>query len=676
MIASLTSSVVGTPADISTAVIKTCKEDIDCQGYGVTTGDCHDTDYYCSNSCSYFGDGTANQLKQCEEQPVTTKVGEEVTLYYVLNNIADGDNKVINCDNVNMFTNPYDSLIKGVGVTAGFTEAERNTIQITHLCHKPATGVHTLMTSVKVTVKIDNLLSVSAATGDLYRKMGENINTKLAETTVDAKLASVGKVDSNQVITDKALFAYCPQQTNGVFVPFAADFVNTATVDKMCKPVSCSNGFTFDKLAKTPTCEGPGAFPAADITTCGANEDCDRFGQTGTECESTTYKCKAAAGTCVHFETDTRSLAQCYSTKVPTATQNVTLYYILRNTEMTGHPSKTVNCSEEFTSEYDELIMSNSALGKFTTDEQATVSIVHNCDATNDVHTLRTSIKVAVFIEKLLDANTYAAYSELANNINGALASSTDVKLNAVGGVESVNVGTSESFSGLCPVTGNEEMKVPMAITWNSSTAGDRDCQVVECSAGYDIINESCTATPEPAVSATQIAVTFQATSEIRALGEQRTAITKSVGLGMRGVATCNKICKTSDNTHCWTCPQAATATRVTSSLAVERYTLYLTGTTTTNETSVRVSVTSQLKSLFSTLTVIQFHEDSVTAVFIVSDDGDDSLSSGVVAGIVIGCVVFVTLAVALVYYMCANTEPVSVSNAWRSTTEMGTKSQ
>eukprot|EP01060_Flectonema_neradi_P036958 TRINITY_DN72_c0_g1_i2.p1 TRINITY_DN72_c0_g1~~TRINITY_DN72_c0_g1_i2.p1 ORF type:complete len:1353 (+),score=270.79 TRINITY_DN72_c0_g1_i2:110-4168(+) len=229
--------------------------------------------------------------------------------------------------------------------------------------------------------------------------------------------------------------------------------------------------------------------PSRSILTCNTATDCQKYGQSGA-CDANTKQCTAAGTTCVHFSANGNTLAQCNEAAAPSATDKITLYYILRHGTMTGDSTKAVDCTKEseFTTPYNTLIQ--TAVG-FSTAEEESLSIVHHCTGAS---TMVTSIKVEVLIVDLL-TDTDSKYSGLAKKVNDALTQSTDANLKAVGAVESVKVGSSEAYAGLCPASGaGEAMKVPMGTDELSRAPCFCDCQAVECSTGYFLSDdEVCT---------------------------------------------------------------------------------------------------------------------------------------------------------------------------------------
>ena len=676
MMASLTPMVVGVPADVVTNDIRTCNTDADCRTFGATAATCA-TDKICATaSCTYYGAGAANVLRTCASSPTGA---ETVTLYYILNNVAGTGAtaaRVINCDNAGTFTAPYDALIKGTGVMGGFSTAEKATIDIVHICNKPTTGAHTLRTSIKVTVQITNLISTTASVGDLYRKLGANLNTVLAASS-DTNLNHVGIVDTLHTITDKAAPSYCAAGTSNaaVTLPFANNFL-AATGDDLCKIVQCNTGYTFDRSLAIPTCEGPGQALSNAAATCTTNAHCQKYGQTGGVCDSTTtptYKCTVAgAGTtaCTFFAANNQELPLCAATVAPAA-QKIILYYILRNTNMVGASARTVDCTKvaEFTAKYDTLIKGTTALGRFTTVEAATANIVHSCITTGTVHSLRTSIKVEVSISNLL-GTTWGNYANLALNINQLLATSTDAALNAVGGVATVHLGTEDAYKGLCPVTGNDNTKVPMSTTPVSPTAANRGCTVVACNTGYEInTSGACvvTSTPTPTTTATPgttgvatpLTFSFDATAEIAVLAASTASFRTTAATALGGTATCVSMCPTAGG-RCYTCAGVIIG-REASVLVAAKYRVNLSGTTNHATTAnALTALNTALRALFAANTAIVYSDNSVLVFF--TSDSDDGLSGGAIAGIVIGCVAFVVIVVVIVYCLCCKAAPESDS--------------
>eukprot|EP01060_Flectonema_neradi_P020351 TRINITY_DN2787_c2_g2_i1.p1 TRINITY_DN2787_c2_g2~~TRINITY_DN2787_c2_g2_i1.p1 ORF type:complete len:873 (+),score=203.64 TRINITY_DN2787_c2_g2_i1:46-2664(+) len=612
------------PGSVATNMIATCGSNSDCTGTG--TAACS-TDFVCSN-CNIQSGG--NTLNKCGS---TT---DSITLHYVLTHgTMTGDaTKAVDCTKEATFSAPYETLVKTVDAAASVVSICKN---------------NKLRSVITLTGTVAEVLTANSK----YITLATKVNDLLIKST-DADLKAVGAIESVHVGTDESFIHLCPNSRETTLkAPLSYANYKHETNDKECAVVKCLTDYT---LTTSNTCSYKlSPLVTSDILTCGVNADCE---VADTLCNNN-YLCASGAATCNHYVSSGNTLNLCNSATGITD-QTTTLYFVLNHQDRL--PSRVVDCDNFDSAAYDTLLTGDGVLkGKVTTAELSSMSQYHTCLKSGATSKLTTVIKVEVRISNLLGTTSYRTMAE---NINYLLATTTVAALKYVGEVATVHAATAEAFSKLCPAAGGESVVIPFSAThFKSLDKETRDCRVITCSDGYRLSSTSCVTTstdppttPVPGTAASAAEVSFDVTGELSEIGKQSDSILATANTALATTdMTCREICPTTGGGACTTCQAAKALSRESSILAAGRYKMWMRGTTSKSQSQSITSLRSALSVLFASLSTLTFHENSlsVTVTIVPYDDGDDSLSGGAIAGIVIGCVVFVVIVVVLVYCFC-----------------------
>eukprot|EP01060_Flectonema_neradi_P034337 TRINITY_DN59_c0_g2_i3.p1 TRINITY_DN59_c0_g2~~TRINITY_DN59_c0_g2_i3.p1 ORF type:complete len:294 (+),score=73.49 TRINITY_DN59_c0_g2_i3:63-884(+) len=146
--------------------------------------------------------------------------------------------------------------------------------------------------------------------------------------------------------------------------------------------------------------------------------------------------------------------------------------------------------------------------------------------------------------------------------------------------------------------------------------------------------------------------------------------------LGSTTSAVCQNICEMEATGSaltgaCYNCDGTAQS-RGAAALAPGRYRMWVIGRTALSTDVARDTLTAAIKALIEGAGGA-FESLTVTLSVIYVDDSDDSLSDGAIAGIVIGCITFVIIVVALVYCLCCQ-KPAEADDSSSSSSSSSSK--
>ena len=604
------------PGQVQTDTITTCGTTSDCQG--------------CTNQfvCGCDLSANGNTIKSCGT------LNDRISLHYVLTHGAMiGDSsKQVDCTKILEFETPLIELIKSVEQTA----------KAVVICN------NNKLSSV-VTLSADRISDVLAASSR-FIQLALNVNQKLIEGT-NTRLKAAGAVINAHVGTDLSFHHLCPNiVVTSLRAPLSYENHLHATSDRECATVNCATDY---ELTSSGICSFKvSALTPSEIVTCGSTTDC---GVSDVRCNN--YQCSSTStATCNHYASNGKTFALCNSATVVTD-QTTTLLFVLNHRSLL--PTKIVDCSKFDESAYDTLLRSDSVLkGKVTDAEFATLETFHNCVTTGTRQELKTVVKIEARINNLLTATVY---TNLGANINTALAISTDDKLKPVGEVFTSFAGTEEAFNSLCPLGGGQSISVPFSSeNYKSADVNFRDCKAIKCISGFSLVSPNCLPagndSPRDPIVNGDTDISFDVTGELATIGKQSDKFVQSTNTALAtSDARCREICLLS-GFGCLTCDAAKALIREPTTLAVNRYKVKLSATTVKSAVDAINDLRTTLRALFVSLAsqsvILTLHEDSITITADPASD-DDGLSGGAIAGIVVGCAVFMVIVVVMIFCFC-----------------------
>ena len=241
LIAAMTTFTFAVPTSVSPSSMTTCSTDTHCRLFDEKTATCDTTTYKCKSStaavdkCTYFS-GSNNIYPQCSSTGGSV-TAEIVSLYYTLsNNNAD-------CTKVNMFTAPYDVIIKRA---MGETTMAATTAAITHLCYD-----NIVRTAVRSSVRIADILSAS----DVVVNVGKLINDLLQSEPSTSIVKNVGTVDYNQMGSRESFENLC-EKSIGVktAIPFSETPASGVVGNRGCAAIECLPGYVLQSNIVNTQC--------------------------------------------------------------------------------------------------------------------------------------------------------------------------------------------------------------------------------------------------------------------------------------------------------------------------------------------------------------------------------------------------------------------------------------